>query len=170
MSKTVYSIYGDGGFVKLTVSAALAAAVDTLTTPEAIDLSSCVEKLEQVTEEESEVSQDWVVGDNDPIVDVSEKRGMERYRVTLFYTQGKEELGTDALDPYSDLVRAIREQAPAVSVPHSWSIGGASGQEQEATDTNKTFITKISKPVFGKEKVRVTYEFVCPPTTKSVIA
>lgn len=170
MAKTNNSVFGTKGYLKVEVTAAMVSALASLTTAEVIDISPIVESIEQTSEEESEIAADHALGDNDPILDVNPNRGVESYQITLFHTRGLEALGTDLIDPYEDIFRAIRENDPTLSVPITWSMGGESGDTEEASSSTETFITGIGKPVSADGKVRVTVSFTTPPTTSSVIA
>ena len=171
MAKTTYTKDGRRGYCKVTVTAAMVSALATLTTAEEVDLSSVVEQIEQVQTADREIQEDYVIGDVDPITTPEETLSAERYRITLYYTQGKEQLGTDNIDPYSDLIRPLHEQAVALPFQHKWSVGGATGDEEEATSSTDTFIESIDKPVVGQRgKVKLTYTIRTTKTTASVIA
>lgn len=171
MTKTVYSTDGRRGYCKVVVSAAMVSALSTLDTAEEIDFSSVVEQIEQTQTADREIAEDYVIGDIDPIVSPEEVLTSERYRVTLYYTKGQEALGTDTIDPYSDLIRPLHELAVALPIQHKWSIGGETGDEEEATSATDTFIQSIDKPVPGtRGRMKLTYTITTTKTAVSVIS
>lgn len=173
MAKTTKSISIKRGYFHVDISAAIVAALAGLTTAEELDFSSVVESIEQNNEAEREISEDFVIGDADPIITPEDVLTSEGYLVTMFYTQGKETIGTDSLDPYTDVIRAIHENSTALPVQFLWSVGGNTGDEEEQTSTTDCYITAVSKPVpsaSSSGKSRVTFAFRTPKTTVSVIA
>ncbi len=173
MTKTTKAISIKRGYFHVDITAAIVAALSGLTTVEELDFSSVVEVVEQVQEAASEIAEDFVIGDDDPIVTMDASASAEKYKVTMFYTQGKETLGTDSVDPYTDVIRAIREHTSPLPVQFLWAVGGNTGDEEEATSATDCYISSISKPVpaaSGSGKVRVTFNFTTPKTVVSVIA
>lgn len=170
MAKTTKSISLKRGYFHVNITATHTAALASLTTAAELDLSLVVESVEQNAQAERVVNEDFVIGDDDPIITPENTLSSEAYLCTMYYTQGKETIGTDLVDPYTDVIRAIHENDTALPTQFLWSVGGATGDEEEATSTTDCYITAISKPVVGGSgKVRVTFAFRTPKTTVSVV-
>lgn len=172
MAKTTRSVSLKRGYFKVNLTAAIntALSLGIATPPEVLDLSSVVESLEQNAQAERILNEDFVIGDDDPIITPENTLSAEAYLCTMYYTQGKETLGSGTWDPYTEIIRAIHEHDTALPVQFDWSVGGAVGDEEESTSATDCYITAISKPVVGGSgKVRVTFAFRTPKTTRSII-
>ena len=172
MAKTNNSLSARRTQLEVTVSAALVAALASLTTAEDIDMGSITMEVAQAQVSEREITEDNVFGDIAPIITPDGVVSGERYDVTILYTQGKDQLGTDLIDIYSDLLLPLHLLQDAISIPHSWSpAGGNVGDERYVTDPNQTFLASLPKPVGGSssDKIKITYQIACPVVGVPVI-
>lgn len=173
MAKTNNSISGRGAKVEIVVSATMVTALSTLTTAEDIDIGSICTAFEQAQVSQRDIDELFVFGSpTDPIVSQDEYIQGERYNVTIVYTQGKESLGTDTIDIYSDLLLPAFLNATPLSIQHKWSpAGGATGDEEYATSAAQTFVTSLPKPVpsTSSNKILVNYTIYCPPVPEPTV-
>ena len=172
MAKTNNSISARRTQLEVTANAALVAALTALTTAEDIDIGSITVEVAQAQVSEREISEDNVFGDITPIITPDGVVSGERYDVTILYTQGKDQVGTDLIDFYSDLLLPLHLLQDAISIPHKWSpAGGNTGDEQYVTDPDQTYLASLPKPVGGNssDKIKITYQIACPTVPAPVL-
>lgn len=170
MAKTTKSVDGQYGLVELTFSAEAVAALASLTTAETIDISSIVARVEEGSTSSREVTEDAVVGDTTKIISPGTSLSAEEYTIYLYYTQGKETLGTDSIDVVT-VLREAHKLATPVPIPFGWSIGGAVGDERFDTSATDTYLKSIGGAVpgeAGRKLIPVTV--FTSETTPSTIA
>lgn len=157
--------------VELDVTAAMVSAIAGLTTAEWIDISSIFAgPLDQPQEVTRDIEETPVSGDATPITSVG-SASARRFAFSILYTEG-ETLGTDNLDIYQDVLKAVMESTTVLSMPMRWSpAGGASGDNLYTTSTTESFMTSLSDPVGGvtSEKIMVTFEISTPDLTVSTV-
>ena len=149
MTKTTKSVDGQYGLVEMTFSAALVAALASLTTAETIDISSVVARVEEGNSISREITEDPVVGDKTKIISPSTSLSAADYTIFFYYTQGKEALGTDTIDPVV-ILREAHLLATPLPISFAWSIGGAVGDEKETTSATDTYIQSVGTAVPGE--------------------
>lgn len=150
MTKTTKSVDGQFGLVEVTFSAALVTALTSLITAETVDISSIVARVEESSSSSREITEDTVVGDITKIISPESTLSAAEYVIYFYYTQGKETLGTDAIDVVTVLMEAHKLN-PAISIPFGWSIGGAVGDEREDTSATNTFLKNVGTAVPGEK-------------------
>lgn len=171
MAKT--SLWGTMRFAKVEVSitTATAAAIAGLTTVEWIDLSSIFSgPLDQPQNPTRDKEETPVSGDAAPILSVGPNSGRE-FAFTFLYTEG-ETLGTDNLDPYQEIFKAIMEDASALIVPMRWSPGGGVGGDNlYTTSLTESYIVGLTDPIGGVDssKIMFTVTIATPTLTVSTI-
>jgi hypothetical protein len=109
----------------------------------------------------SPINKEFVTGSPvEAIVDADERITYAPLVVTGLYTNGKETLGTDNLDPYK-LLRAIKTANPPLSVQIIDSpAGGAVGDLQYTSDATETFLSDITYPEGGAEdSAKIPFSF-----------
>ncbi len=157
--------------VEVQVTSAMVTALASLTTAEWIDLSSIFAgPMDQPQAPTKDVEETPVSGDANPIVSVG-PASARQYTWNLLYTEG-EVLGTDNLDVYQDLFKAVIDYSGQLAVPFRWSpAGGASGDNSYATSTTGTFITSVSDPVGGvtSEKIMFAVDFITEDLTVTTL-
>ena len=175
--KTTNSISGRIGLLEVTISAAVVAALSGLTTAEDVNFSQAAVMIEETTSATRETDAQPVIGDKNPILTQSETLSTVRYKITLLYTKGSDQLGTDNVDAYTDIIRPAFMNATPLSLPHSWTFGGegveVTGQERYTTDADETYIVSVQTPTpsaNNASKIALTYEIECPMPTVSVVA
>lgn len=172
MAKTANSSNARRTKMELAVSTAMAAALAGLTTAEDIDISSIHVEITQGQVSQREIDETYVTGDLTAILTPDGVVSAEKYSITILWTQGKDTLGTDAIDIYSDLLLPVHLQGTAFPIQHKWSpAGGNVGDEQYVTSPTETYLLSCPKPVGGasSDKVKITYEIITPVVTEPVI-
>ncbi len=153
MAKTTHAINEERGKVWVDVDAAAVAALVGLTTAEEIDLSSCVREISIDSHGEAPVAgeDDYVIDDDTPLIEPSARLGSVGLTITFYYTQGKETLGTDSLDPVEGLFRPMKNLGgDRVPLPIAWSVGkGAVGDIKYSTSDSDSYVTDVEYPAFG---------------------
>lgn len=159
MAKTANTIGGRRGNITAVVSAAMVSALSGLSTAESIDLSSVSVSMEENSAAVREVDEDYVLGDQLPIITADDVLSSREFTMTFYYTQGAETLGTDTLDPW-ELYNEVHTHSAALSFKHTWGIG-ASPAQTFSSDATETFIMEVGTPVptGQREKVRFTVRF-----------
>jgi hypothetical protein len=169
MTKTVNTINGSRGVIKVTITAAMVAALDDFDTAEQISLESVTAAMTQQQNASREMSEDFVLGDAEPIITPDIQYGPRRYQLDIFYTQGLEQLGTDQLDPYKMFKDIFEYNAAPFAVQFYWIVGtGASGQQTFTTSAAQTFIREISDPVPAGTREKVRFQVVFETTSIAV--
>jgi hypothetical protein len=157
--------------VEVSITAAAVAAIAGLTTSEWIDLSSVFAgPLDQPQNPTRDKEETPVSGDAAPILSVGPNSGRE-FAFSFLYTEG-ETLGTDNLDPYQDIFKAIMEDDAALSVPMRWSpAGGAGGDYQYSTSTTESFMVGLTDPIGGVDssKIMFTVTIATPDLTAATV-
>ncbi len=157
--------------VEVEVTAAMVTALASLSTAEFIDLSSIFAgPMDQDQSPTKDVEETPVSGDANPIVSVG-PASARQYTWNMLYTEG-ETLGSDNLDVYQDLFKAIIDHSAALIIPFRWSPnGGASGDNSYATSTTGTFVTSVSDPVGGvtSEKIMFSVSFITEDLTVTTL-
>lgn len=149
MTKTTKSVDGQYGLVEMTITTALTTALASLTTAEDIDIGSVVARVEEGSPPSREVNSDTVVDDKSKIISPSTSIDPGDYTIYFYYTQGKETLGTDTIDPVS-VCREIMQLATPLPLQFHWSIGGETGDEKDSTDPTDTYIQSVGNQVPGE--------------------
>lgn len=175
MSKTAVSVKSNRAKVEIEITAAMVVAIAGLTTAEVIDISSVVANITGGGGATRAVEEEYVVGSDSPILDYSTMIPSTELGIEFLYTEGKETLGTDGLDLYTDILRPIQQHtASDLPVPITYSLGGGDiGDEQIATSPTETFITDLPAPVGGvgtSGRVKLTASFKTPTLTLSTVA
>jgi hypothetical protein len=143
MTKTAFSISPRRRKVEITLSAAAVAALASLTTAESIDISSIVKNV-SAGEISRTVNREYVTGDNEAIIDLDTRIERGPVVITCLYTNGKEVLGTDDLDPY-DVIKEFAEYDGELSLPVIDSpAGGNSGDQEFASGAADSFVSNVS--------------------------
>jgi hypothetical protein len=147
MAKTAAALSFRSAKVEFDVTAAMTAALASLTTVEWIDISSIFNgPLDQGQQVTLPIAETNVSGDSDPIVSVGPNSGRV-YNVTVLFTEG-ETLGSDNIDFYQDYLQPAIEASPALPIHMRWSPnGGASGDAQFTTETGNSWLSALSDPV-----------------------
>jgi hypothetical protein len=133
--------------VELEVSAAMVSAISNLTTAEWIDISQVfVGPMDQGQQVTLPIAETNVSGDADPIVSVGPNSGRV-FNCTVLYTEG-DDLGTDTVDIYQDILQPTIEASTALLFNMRWSPnGGGSGDAQFTTETTNSYLSALSDPV-----------------------
>ena len=157
--------------VEVSVTAAMVAAIASLTTVEWIDLSSIFAgPAAQDQAPTKDVEETPVSGDANPIVSVGPPSA-RRFSLSFLYTEG-EVLGTDDLDVYQDLFKPVIDYGIQLATPFRWSPkGGGSGDALYTTHATGTFILSVTDPVgaVSSEKIMITVSFVTEELTPSTV-
>ena len=168
MTKTTLSIDGQYGSVNMTITAALVSALASLTTAEAIDISSVVARVEEGSAPTRQNAEDTVVGDKTKIISPATSISAASYTIYFYYTQGKETLGTDDIDPVT-ICREIMQLAVPLPIVFDWSIGGAVGDEKSTTAVD-TYIQSVGNQIPGTAgKMMIPVQIYTSNVTTAVI-
>ncbi len=118
------------------------------------------------------VTEEFVTGDSEGIVDVDPHVSRGENVIEVLYENGKGEYGTDDVDLYTLLYNLFYASTP-LSLPVDYSIaGGAVGDELLSSDTDETFLTALNEPVGGVDatgRTRWSFSIRTPRWTPSVI-
>lgn len=171
MAKTANSVSPRRTKSELTIPAAVATALASVTTQETIDISSVVVDVQLGSEPERTITEQMVHGDDKAILELAKDITPATINITILYTKGKDALGTDELDVHSLFWEIFNHTASALSIPYTWSPTGAVGDEEFSTDANETYVMKCPPPVGGttNEKIKVVISLRTPNITKAII-
>ncbi len=172
MAKTANSVSARRMKTEVVVSAAVAAALASLTTAENIDMSSIVVEWAQGSAPQRPVDKQPVQGDNYAILTQDDGISETTFTVTILYTKGADSLGTDNIDIYQDLLRPLFHNSSPLALQHVFSATGAVGDYEYTTHATETFVTDMPDPVGGStnEKIKLTYTIETSQVTDAVIA
>lgn len=149
MTKTANATGGKRAKLEIVISAAMVSALAMLTTAETIDLSSIVKNISG-GELTRALEKEFVIGDDEAIEDYGTKLTYSNLVITFLYTNGKDQLGTDGIDPGALLDALARYTGGDLSPQTIWSMaGGAVGDEELSTGANDTRIVGLTPPVGG---------------------
>lgn len=173
MTKTIYAVGPRKGKLEMVVSAAMVAALASLSTAENIDLSSVAKSVGGGGLTRA-VNKEYVMGDDEAISDYDTRMERGPFQINFLYTNGEEQLGTDDLDPYTILKELAEYTGSDLSVQFIFSpAGGNIGDEQFTTDLNQSFITALDDPVGGADsngKIAISMSVDSPSYTASTVA
>ena len=174
MAKTVNSVRPDRAKVEIGITTEMVAAFAGLTTVETIDISSIVTNVGGSPGVVREVSDQYVVGDDTPIIDVSTKIARSDITIEFLWTDGKDTLGTDLLDIYTDVLFPLAKYTDGgLSLPLTYSLsGGDVGDNEVITNPTETFLTNLPAPVGGVDtggKVKVVATLTASDYTMATV-
>ena len=175
MAKTANSVRPDRAKVEIDITTEMVAAFAGLTTVETIDISSIVTNVGGSPGVIREVADQYVVGDNTPIIDISTKIARSDFTLELLWTDGKDTLGTDLLDIYVDVLSPLSKYTDAnLPLPLTYSLsGGDVGDNEIITSVTETFLTGLPAPVGGVDtggKVKVVATLTASDYTMATVA
>lgn len=157
--------------IEVQVTAAMVAALASLTTAEWIDLSSIFNgPMVQDQAPTKDVDETPVSGSGTPIVSVG-SASARRFTWTFLYTEG-DTIGTDNLDPYQDLFKPVIDYQGDLIVPFRYSPkGGNSGDNLYTTSTAGTFVISVTDPVGGvnSQKIMFSVSIITEDLTPSTV-
>ena len=151
MAKTTHALNPGRAKVEIGITTEMVAAFAGLTTVETIDISSIVTNIGGSLGVVREVADQYVVGDDTPIIDISTKIPRSDLTIEFLWTDGKDTLGTDLLDIYTDVLLPLSKYTDAaLPLPVTYSLsGGDVGDNEVITSTTETFLTNLPAPVGG---------------------
>lgn len=168
MTKTTKSVDGQKGLVEMTTTSVHTTVLGSLTTAEDMDLSSVVARVEEGSPPSLEIQADPVVGDDTKIISPATSFDPGDYTIYLYYTQGKETIGTDLVDPVTVIREIFKAKLP---IQFHWSVGGEVGDEKFSTDPDNTYIQSVGTATPGEAgKKLVPVHIYTADVTPSTIA
>ncbi|PJF23617.1 MAG: hypothetical protein CUN56_00190 [Phototrophicales bacterium] len=144
------------------IKTALPSMFPTTVPPETIDLS-LIFKGNSGGGLTRTINREYVAGDDAPILDYDTRIEVGENTLTFLYTNGKETVGTDNVDPYDLFFNLIKYTAADLPLQVIVSpAGGNVGDQEFISDPNQTFIRSVSEPTVsvdasGKVQFTVTY-------------
>ncbi len=171
MAKTANSVSARRMKSEVVITAAHVTAFAQLITAESIDFSSIVVEWAQGSAPQRPVDKQAVQGDIYTILTQDEGISETTFNVTVLYTKGADELGTDDLDFYQNILRPFFHSPTPVPLQHVFSATGAVGDIEYTTDPLETFLTSVPDPVGGvsSEKIKLAYTIETSKVTDAVI-
>jgi len=173
MAKTANATHGKRTKVEAVMTAALVAALASLTTAETIDWSSVVKSISG-GELTRTVEKEYVTGDDTPILSYDTNIQYSDIVIVFLYTNGKDTIGTDLIDFGEFLDDLAVVTSSDLSLPIIWSVaGGAIGDEERLSSATETFVVGLTAPVGGvgdNAKVQRTLTLSTSQVTKATVA
>ena len=175
MAKTANSVNPKRAKVELVITDEIVAALAGLTTPETIDISSIVTNVGGGEGAARSIEEQFVVGDDSPILDYNTQLNATEFTIEFLYTNGKDQLGTDLIDIYTDvLFPLLRYTAEDLPLQLIYSLdGGDVGDDEILTSATETFLMSAPAPVGGVDtggKVKLTATLKTPDFTIATVA
>lgn len=169
--KTTYAVNSDRLQMRIHITTALRTAIASelsLATNETLDISLVFRDLGG-GEESREREDTFVTGSSTPITDVSGSRTRANMTFALLYTNNKETVGTDNVDPYELLQAIFRSNAP---FKFDYSVNGGNTGDERLTSDEDCYITNFPPPVGGVSstgKTQVTMSVYVGELTPSTV-